>query len=743
MKRILNILIFFICISGFSQSTEQEDVKVGLVLSGGGAKGMAHIGVLKVIDSLGIRLDYIGGTSMGAMIGALYASGYSGKQIDSIFGTLDFDDIISDNLPREAKTFYERDNSEKYALMLPFDDYNLKLPSALSKGQNIYNLLSKLTLHINHIKDFSKLPIPFFCMATDVETGKSVMLDKGNISESVMASSALPTLFRPVTINNQILIDGGVINNYPIDELKEKGLDIIIGIDVQDDLATRKDLTSAPEILLQINNYRTIREMEIKSGITDVYIKPDITDFNIVSFDESLKIINTGKAAALKQVDLLQNISLQQSNEGRTKQHIVPTESIKINSISVNGLKNYTRAYVLGKLKLKTLEEINYSDFNKGINNLVATNNFDSFLYDLIPSNNANGYDMNINIKESDITTFLKFGLHYDDLYKSAALINITKKQFFSKNDVASLDFMLGDNIRYNFHYYIDNGFYWSIGFRSRYNEFYNNVSASAILTPEEIELININKLTLQVSDITNQIYLQTIFSKDFSLTMGAELKHLKLTSPTLLPNSDQEEKVFEKSNYFSLFGNLKYDTYDNKYFPKEGFLFIGDFHMYLHSSDFNNNFLKFSIAKATMGFSENFFNFLSANLTTEGGFRLGEDKNPYLNFGLGGYGNDFINNYVPFYGYDYITLSGDSYLKATFTLDAEIFSKHHINIAANYANIDNDIFTTDEWFLNPNYSGYALGYSVETFFGPIEAKYTWSPETKKSFWFFNLGFWF
>src|SRR5690606_32624407 len=119
MKYIITILVFFICFQGFSQEPEKKDIKVGLVLSGGGAKGLAHIGVLKVIDSLGVKIDYVAGTSMGAIVGSLYASGYSGKQIDSIFKSVDFDDILNDNLPREAKTFYERDNNERYAFTLP------------------------------------------------------------------------------------------------------------------------------------------------------------------------------------------------------------------------------------------------------------------------------------------------------------------------------------------------------------------------------------------------------------------------------------------------------------------------------------------------------------------------------------------------------------------------------------------------------------------------------------------------
>jgi NTE family protein len=742
MKYILTILVFFICFQGFSQETEKKDIKVGLVLSGGGAKGLAHVGVLKVIDSLGVKIDYIAGTSMGAIIGSLYASGYSGKQIDSIFKSVDFDDILNDNLPREARTFYERDNNERYAFTLPFNNFKIKLPSALSRGQNTYGLLSRLTLHTNTLNNFNELPIPFFCIATNIETGKAVMLDRGNLSQAVMASSALPSLFQPVIIGDQVLIDGGVVNNYPIDELREKGMDIIIGVDVQDGLMSREKLTSAPDVLLQINNFRTINDMKTKANKTDIHIKPDISSFSVVSFSELKRIVETGTKAALNHVEALKDVSKVQPK--KSPQTIIKTvDSLKINNIDFSGETNYTRSYVLGKLKLKTNEKISYDDFNKGVNNLIATNNFDSFLYELKPSDSIDGFDLKAELKESSETTFLKLGVHYDDLYKSSALINLTRKRLFTRNDLASFDFILGDNVRYNFDYYIDKGFYWSIGLNSRFDSFNHNVSAVTILSPEQLSLININKLAIKVSDFTNQFYIQTLFRKDLSLTLGAEHKHLRITSETILNNNNDEESVFERGDYISLFGKLRFDTYDNKYFPKNGVLFNADLHTYLHASEFKNDFSSFSIAKATFGYSQSFSSKFSANITTDAGFRVGQDTNPYLNFVLGGYGGHLINNYMPFYGYDFLSISGNSFIKSALTLDYEIFRKNHLNFAVNMANVEDDLFQTTEWFSKIDYTGYALGYALETFIGPIEVKYSWSPETKASVWFFNVGFWF
>lgn len=737
--------MIFLLVVSFSakaqnENSETKNPKIGLVLSGGGAKGLAHIGVLKTIDSLGIKIDHIAGTSMGAVIGSLYASGYSGKELEIIFNGIDFDKLIGDDLPRASRTFYERDNTEKYAISIPFNNFKIQLPSAISRGQNVFNLFSKLTLHVSNIEEFKDLPIPFFCIATNVETGKPVVLEKGSLAQAISASGAFPSLFQPVTINDQILIDGGVVNNYPLDELRAKGMDIIIGVDVQDDLSTRENLKSAPEILLQINNYRTIKDMVEKSKKTDVYIKPDIKGFTVVSFDDGKQIIKRGEIAALNSINQLKKLPI---NISKNKPEIPKIDSLKISNIYLSGNKNYTRAYILGKLKIRSDEETTYSEFTRGVNNLVATNNFDSFLYSFKPNNG--GYDLYANLKESNTKTYLKLGAHYDDLYKSAALINLTQKRLLLNNDVASLDVILGDNIRYNFEYYIDKGFYWSIGLRSRYNTFHKNVNASLLLSETEISTTGLNKLDIQLEDLTNQFYLQTLFRKDFSLSLGAELKRLKITSETIVnnPNPNADETTFENSDFFSLFGKLKFDTYSNKYFPKNGFLFDGDFHLYLSSSDFNNNFAQFSFAKANIGYVFSISNKFSMLIGSEGGFRIGDNSNQSLSFALGGYGNNFINNFVSFYGYDHISIIGDSFVKGLINLDYEFAKNHHFNFSANYANVADNIFTDGEWFTTPDYSGYAFGYGFDTIIGPVEAKYTWSPETNQSKWFFNIGFWF
>ena len=742
-----------ICFQSLGQ-TEPEQVppKVGLVLSGGGAKGLAHIGALKVIEDAGVTIDYIGGTSMGAIVGALYASGYSADQLDSIFRNTNLTSLIQDNLPRDAKTFYEKEDSERYALTLPFNDFKLSFPQGLSSGQNIYNALVQLLFNVKDVRDFNELPIPFFCIATNVETGKEVMLNKGYLPKAILASGTFPSLFQPSELEGEVLIDGGVLNNYPVEELRAMGADFIIGVDVQHGLRDRASLMSATEILLQINNFRTIKDMERKSVLTDIYIKPAMDKFSVIDFALKNTIINTGKEAALEHEEALKSLASRQKKPFIKKPNVVPVDSLIVNRLIINGNDNFTRGYIKGKLRINLNEKLSFTKLQQGINNLVATGNFNTIRYEL--TSNGLGQDLTMNLVENMDKSFLRIAAHYDNLYKSAALINLTKKNVLMNDDVVSLDLILGDNIRYNFEYYVDKGFYWSFGINSRFYEFVKEVDYGLVLQSNfEIPVSsNVNNINLDVSDFTNQFYLQTVIKEEFAFLVGAEHKLLKYSTTTLNqivndstqpPPTTSPATFFEKSNYLSTYGKLILDTYDDKFFPSKGLYFNGDFHFYLWSSDFNDNFKEFSIAKATMGTAFSLLPKLSLNIETSGGFKLGTSRVAAFDFVLGGYGTYTINNFEPFLGYDFISLPGNSYVKAYARLDYEFSPKNHLLFAANISNVDDDIFRTGEWFTAPDYSGYGVGYGWESFFGPVQIIYSWSPQNDDGILFFSIGYWF
>ncbi len=752
-KAILTLV--FICISvtvSAQNSNSNDSLKVGLVLSGGGAKGLAHIGALKVIEESGVKIDYIAGTSMGAIIGALYASGYSAKELDSIFNSTNFSKLIQDNLPRGARTFYNKEDNERYALSLPFNNFKLSFPSAISSGQNIYNLLVRLLYHVKDINDFNKLPIPFFCIATDVETGKEVILNKGYLPEAIMASGTFPSLFEPTEIDGKILIDGGVVNNYPIKKLKKLGASIVIGVDVQDGLAKRENLSSATNILLQINNYRTVGDMEKKSKETDIYIKPNIDEFSVIDFALGKTIIDNGEKAAKTKFNELKELAKKQNTSQSYRKPIKATESLVINKLTLEGHKDYTRAYIKGKLRLDLNKEISFNKLQQGINNLAATNNFNTIRYNLFSSESIDSDEEELNLKlklrENKDKIFFKMGVHYDDLYKSAAIINLTKKNLFLQDDVASFDFILGDNVRYKMEYYVDKGFYWSFGLNSIYNKFNSEIDYNIIKSNFEVPNENINNINLDVTSLTSQVYLQTVWNEEFALSLGAEHMFLELSTRTLEsknPNSLYDNNfrtVFEKNDYYSSFGKLKLDTYNDKYFPSKGLYLNGDFHFYMFSSK-HNNFKEFSITQGSVGTAFSITKKLSLNLETGGGFKLGISNVKSLDFILGGFGNDLHNSFVPFLGYDFLSLTGNSYIKAYGRLDYEFSPKNHLLLAANFANIDDDIYRTAEWFTLPSYRGYGVGYGLESFIGPIQIIYSWSPERSKGIYFFSIGYWF
>ena len=730
-KHLLWIGLFLFFQLSFGQETVRP--KVGLVLSGGGAKGLAHIGVLKTLDSLNIKVDYIAGTSMGAVVGGLYASGYSAKQLDSIFSKLDVNALLQDYTPRESKSFYEKRNDEIYALTLPFSNFKLGLPSGLSKGLYNFNLISRLTKHVSHIREFNQLPIPFLCIATDLETGNQVVLEKGILAEAIIASGALPTLYNPIEINGRLLIDGGVVNNYPVEELTSRGITVIIGVDVQEGLKNRTQLNDVTAVLSQINNFSMIEKMEEKKRLTTIYINPEVKGYSVVSFEKGIEIIQKGNDKANEYSNQIKAFA----HHSAQNRKVIQNDSITIADITSNKLENYTKAYLVGKLKIKKNTTITHLQLEKAISNINATQNFSAITYSFEKRNK--GERLVLNLKENKNNTFLKFGIHYDDLYKSGVLVNYTHKKIITKNDVVALDVVLGDNFRYNFDYYIDNGFYWSFGLNSKLNAFNRNISTDfengVVFTD-----LGINSINIDFTELTHQAYLQTLFAQKFSVGAGVEFKRLKIQSQTL----QNTTPIFDNSDYLSAFGYLKYDSFNHKYFPNKGWSFAGELKSYLYSSNFTEQFERFSIARAEGAIVFEPLKKCTIKSQTEIGFAIGRRSISFFDFVLGGYGFVPTNNFKPFFGYDFLSVAGDSYIKQALTLDYEFYKKHHVNFAGNFATIGNRIFEhKSQWLERPKHTGYAIGYGMESIVGPLEIKHSWSPETRNHFTWFSIGFWF
>lgn len=720
---------------------KKEDVKVGLVLSGGGAKGFAHVGVLKKLEEAGVRVDYIAGTSMGAIIGGLYASGYNAHELDSVLRVHDLGGLVKDELPREVASFYQKENGGKYAISLPLVKRKIELPSAVSKGQSVFNIFSQLTEHVHEVNDFSELSIPFFCIATNLETGEEVILDKGFLPEAIRASGSLPGLLTPVVLDGQVLVDGGIVDNFPVEKMKDKGVDYIIGVNVSGGLKDIDNLNTLPEILLQIAGFQMYDKWEDKISQSDVYIAPELNGFNTFSFDQGQEIVQRGEAAAEQVMDQLKDLaSMQQVDVPRTIMLYPKKEELLIKEIVIKGNRNYTDKYCIKKLGITEGEVVSHKEFMRGIDVLTATNNFASIYYKLIPE--EEGTRVEFEVRENPERTFIQFGGHYDDLYKTGVLVNFTTKHLLFKNDFISADFVIGDNLRYNLDYFYDNGFNWSVGVNTRYNSFKADIVSSILPVARNGDPLDSGlKIPIRYYDFTTRFFLQSTIKDKWAFRVGIEHKYLNIFTDEVI--EDNTYRIhFEKSHFMNFFGKVMFDTYDTKYFPKKGFYINTEYLLYVVSSDYNNNFVPFSQLYGRLGIAHSFFDKLTLHLLSEGGLTIGNNENQVLDFHLGGYNENYINTFVPFYGYGFAELNESAFLRTALTVRYELFKKNFLSFTGNFARLNNDIWNDGRIFEDTK-TGYATGYGVNTILGPVELIYSWNPDNNNNFWYVNVGFWF
>lgn len=730
-------LILLLCLTGlltFAQQKEQAP-KVGLVLSGGGAKGFAHIGVLKILEEAGVQVDCIGGSSMGAIVGGLYAAGYNAQQIDSIVTSIDFRILLQDIYPRNYNSFFEKQYGEKHLLSLPVKKGKISLPTAISPGQLVYNELNALFEHVHTEEDFSKLPIPFFCMATELETGTSVVLDNGHLPEAVRASASLPTLLKPYPIDEVTYLDGGVANNFPVDEMSKRGMDIIIGVNVQGSLEKSEDITSVLDVLNQIVNFQIYAKDEEKVKQLTVHIKPNTENFSITSFDKKRSIIVEGMRTAQAQFKALKAIGDLQKKHAVPPKKIIPIkrEVKKIKAITVKDLKHHSGAYIRGEMDLEFGDSISYRELNKKISKLSTSDDFDFVKYKFKKLDSINN-ELILEVKENDYLSTVKAGLRYGPLYKTSALINFTTKHMLIKNDIFSTDLIFGDNFRANLNYFVNNGIYTSYGINARFNSLSTNVKFNGT---------QVNKIRKQFIDFTSQIYIQTTFNRRFAVGMGLEYKAIDISTDALREVTQNENVYyFDRSSFFNALAYIKLDSYDKKAFPKQGFLVDGEAKYYLSSSDFNNNFSPFCQVKLKLATAQTIFEKITFQITLAGGTTFENNTSGQLQYALGGYGQNMINNHIPFYGYEFEDVVNHSFAKTELELRYEIYPKHNLSFIANYGKTDLNVFKGNNLFQN-TLSGYAVAYGYASILGPVKIIRDWTPDLKQQHWYLNVGFWF
>jgi NTE family protein len=720
----------------------QKPYRVGVVFSGGGAKGYAHVGVLKVLEKAGIRIDYIGGTSMGAIIGGLYASGLSATKLDSILRHTDLEGMLQDQLRRTYQPFFEKEYGEKYAMRLSFDDYKITLPQAISNGQTVFDFLSELTDPVNEITDFSKLPIPFLCVGTDVGNGQQVLLDHGNLARAMRASGSLPGLLAPVEIDKRLLTDGGVVNNFPVREILDKGVDIVIGVNVSSGLYKLDELQSIEKILTQIGSYqmeaRTVEQMKL----CKLVIHPDIEGYSTTSFSATDSLLGRGERAAMKYWDQLVEIARLQKAAPAPVRELQPLHTnscpMYINAVHIDSNTVFTDKAMIGKFPVELPGELTFSQFREGINAMYDTDNFKSIDYQFVTSpSNARELFIQPRLRPG-YQRSLRVGLHFDNVYKSSLLLNGTFRNILFKNSVASLDCIIGDKFRYNFHYFVDRGFKPGFGLNSRLN--FTDLSF-----PVKIDVGNtlqVEKLLFNLSDFTQDVYVSFITRSHFTAGLATELKFFKTSTDQLVNFQTNDNYVNERGWYVSGKAYFHYDTRDHIPFSHRGTLMSIELRA---TTPLESR--KYDEANQKTGWNFDFRYFkavpLSSRLTTLLSANLGITQGtpaPPFRYFLGSNNQNLINNFIPFIGLPFAKVSGNNLIKTDLAFQYRTLKNQYLTLGGHLAWLDDGLkpFSSGDHL----FRSLGLGYGLDTPLGPVELTYSIS-EHNGSIVYFNLGYWF
>lgn len=424
---------------------EGERPRIGLVLSGGGAKGMAHVGVLKVLEELNIPIDYIAGTSMGSIIGGLYAYGYSAHELDSILRATDWGKLLND-APDWRDVFYM--NKNNYLLNLPWGMNEEKTgfaPMGLLKGQHVNNLFYTLTSRAYQYKGFEDFNIPFFCVAADIVKGEPIYLDSGNLALSMRASMAIPSVFTPVKLDSMVLVDGGVLNNFPVDKMLEKDVDIIIGVDVGFSYAGMDNTSNLMDVLEEVVFMGAKSRVIANRARCHVFIKPNMTGLSTASFNKADSILARGEQAArdsmvyAKLLSLADTLACYAPDTPKEKQPYLPLQEVYVSRIEYHGLKKYNPVYINQFLQVETGKNIKLEAITKGIDRLYGLNKFKTVSYEFkTDEQEPEATVLAVTVEEAPANAF-KLGVRYDNI-RMAGLLAGVELQNLVKNSVLTLD---------------------------------------------------------------------------------------------------------------------------------------------------------------------------------------------------------------------------------------------------------------------------------------------------------------
>ncbi|MEM6768992.1 MAG: patatin-like phospholipase family protein, partial [Bacteroidota bacterium] len=654
-------LLSILCFLSLSLSAQNDNYKVGLVLSGGGALGYAHIGALQVLEEAGIRVDYIGGTSMGSIVGGLYASGYRADSLEAMLRRTDIMAILEDEVGRNNRTIYDKLYNEHYIIGLNLKNFSPQIPAGLSNGQRVRDLFSHWTAGVHHIRDFSQLPIPFLTVGTDLVTGEAVLLESGNLPDAMRASAALPGALSPHRIGDIVMTDGGLANNYPAEEVKAKGMDYVIGITVEQDPYSAEEVNSLDKLLLQIAFFQATQRNVEQYAVTDVDIDPDLAGYSQLSFEAIDALIKAGREAAKKQLLLLQEIAAKQADDAprNLPQREIP-EYLNATVVEISGNKDLSRRQLLGFFDQKLPGKVRWEDFREDLVALLATGRYTNINYDWEPiPGTEDEVKLTLELERSpEFGQELRLGLHYDQVYRANIMVGLTVNDLLLDNSLTTLDLIGGSKFRYRFDYRVKRSNGTAMGLRSQLHfadvDFELNDN---IVVPGQLTL---DALKFRFNDWSGELYWDFRQTTNSYTGIAAGFKYYQTTSDELISVDPATGFILEDDVFFEPKLYFLYDKLNDNNFPMRGFSLnaVGRGILNLDSDTPGSNDLAINADLEFLGLLPT-GEHLSLGLELQGGGFVEESALPYRYY-LGGYNLNLMNNFKSFPGLELGEASGE-----------------------------------------------------------------------------------
>jgi NTE family protein len=535
--------------------TLAQPLRVGLALSGGGAKGLAHIGVLKVLDEAGVQVDCISGTSMGSVVGGLYAMGYSGVEIEAMLADLDWNALLYDVRDRPLLTMAQKQLDGQYTLTLPIVDGTVGLPAGIIFGQNMELLISRLTAPAHSIRNFTELPSRFVCIATDVATGEVVRLEQGDFGDAIRASTALPLAFTPVPRDGRLLVDGGLVRNFPVEDVRSLGTDFVIGVDIGSSSLRTPQIRNFVQVVSQALTFSDEAERARQRSLCDILLTPDISDLSLLDFEDPHAIIRRGEEAARKVLSSLDSLARVQRSQSHPLRRRLPppADSVQVRHIVLEADSTLERSTLLRELGIRPPVRLSLRQIDEAVDRLGSLEIFETVSYRL-PG--GPGSDTLLIRTRGTRNAFLRLGLRYDTYGQAAMILSATFAHLGKDFATGTVDLRLGDQ------WFVDLAYAYPIGIAPGFG-LRLDLALKENLIPSFRERLMTSELNVRsaIADLS----LGSWYSRALLVSGGVRGEYAEL-SPSIA-----EEDFLLVERFLALHGLAHIDNLDRPFLPRRG----------------------------------------------------------------------------------------------------------------------------------------------------------------------------